>query len=289
MKIIEVPSRWSTFTEKFGNKTASLLSCFPNLSASNIGGWAPFAFVRKLFLKCQQNLCHNFSFLQVMQIHLVASCSMTFSWFSRVIPVDGKVIGLNIFKKLFLFVRRVSVEEWISVYSIFCQSTFETTLLLDAVFIGFLWHKVVKGQRDCRSINSLSNVNQKFHICFHSHLDANVWKTIRTAVNLEYAPGPVHLQFGSSSKLKYFRIATNLTHDIYSENIRMPWVLFWWKWNWCVFWHTGEQETTLAHTWSSQSHSLFFCKLLRWCISQLTSGVKCVPYLVSNVVGYLYI
>jgi len=50
-------------------------------------------------------------FLQVMHIHLVASCSMTFSRFSRAIPVDGRGIGLNIFKKLFLFVRRVSVEE----------------------------------------------------------------------------------------------------------------------------------------------------------------------------------
>jgi len=28
-----------------------------------------------------------------------------------------------------------------SVYSIFCQSTFETTHFLDATLIGYLWHK----------------------------------------------------------------------------------------------------------------------------------------------------
>jgi len=37
-------------------------------------------------------------FLHVMHIHLVASCSMTFSMFLREISVDGRGIGLNIFK-----------------------------------------------------------------------------------------------------------------------------------------------------------------------------------------------
>jgi len=37
-------------------------------------------------------------FLQVMHIHLVVSCSMAFSMFSREISVDGRGIDLNIFK-----------------------------------------------------------------------------------------------------------------------------------------------------------------------------------------------
>ena len=76
-------------------------------------------------------------FLQVMHIYLAASCSMTFSVFSREISVDGR-IGLNILSTIFSCTRHASGEEWICVYSIIFQSTFETTFLLDAIFVRFL-------------------------------------------------------------------------------------------------------------------------------------------------------
>jgi len=37
-------------------------------------------------------------FMQVMHVHLAASCSMTFSMFSREISIDGRGIGLKILK-----------------------------------------------------------------------------------------------------------------------------------------------------------------------------------------------
>ena len=60
--------------------------------------------------------------------------------------------------------RRVSVEEWISAYSIVSQPTSKTTLLLDAVLSGFFGINVVKGQRDCRSIN-LCPMQTKIFTC----------------------------------------------------------------------------------------------------------------------------
>jgi len=41
----------------------------------------------------------------------------------------------------------------------------------------------MKGQRDYRSINSLSTVNEKCHLYFKLHMDVIVWKSTRIAVN----------------------------------------------------------------------------------------------------------
>jgi len=51
-------------------------------------------------------------------------------------------------------------------------------------------------------------------------MDANVWKTTSIGVNRS-VPGAVHLRYGLSSKLKYFRTAINLRHEFFSENIGM--------------------------------------------------------------------
>jgi len=59
-----------------------------------------------LFLKCQQNMSHNF-FLQVMHIHL-AYCSITFSMFEG-ISVDRRGIGVNVFKRSFCRIYQVSL------------------------------------------------------------------------------------------------------------------------------------------------------------------------------------
>jgi len=54
---------------------------------------------------------------------------------------------------------------------------------------SFFGINVAEEQHDIRSINILSTVNEKFHLYYHSYMDANVWKTTRIAVNRS-APGP---------------------------------------------------------------------------------------------------
>ena len=52
-------------------------------------------------------------------------------------------------------------------------------------------------------------------------MEANVWITTRIVVN-RTGPGPVHLRFGLSSKLKYVRILVDLPGNISSEDNGMP-------------------------------------------------------------------
>jgi len=54
---------------------------------------------------------------------------------------------------------------------------------------GFYDINLVKGQRDFRSIKCFSTVNEKFHLYFYLHMDANLWKTTRIVVNPS-ATGP---------------------------------------------------------------------------------------------------
>jgi len=123
---------------KFENKTANFFSCFSNLSASTIGAWAPLVFYES-FVWNASRICPASYFLLVM--HVVTSCSMKFSTFSRVIQVAGKKECPQYFPmKPFSCARRVSVQEWNSVYSILCQSSFQTTLFCDAAFM-FFWLK----------------------------------------------------------------------------------------------------------------------------------------------------
>jgi len=52
-------------------------------------------------------------------------------------------------------------------------------------------------------------------------MHADVWKTAQIGANRS-GSGPVHLQFGLSSNVKYIRKAVNLPCDIVSENIGIP-------------------------------------------------------------------
>jgi len=70
-------------------------------------------------------------FLQVKHIHLVASCSTIFSMFEGDLSWR-KGIGLC------TLCIRWRINIWLLNI---LPSNFETTLLLDAVFIGFLWYK----------------------------------------------------------------------------------------------------------------------------------------------------
>jgi len=128
-------------------------------------------------------------FLQVVHVHLVTYCSMTFSMFSRDISVDGRGIGLNILNSNFFYAHVLY-----QLKNEFRSSQYFTRRVLKQLFYltphssGFFGIEAVKGQRDFRSINCSSTVNEKFHLYFHSYMDAHVWKTTHIAV-IQSAPG----------------------------------------------------------------------------------------------------
>jgi len=76
--------------------------------------------------------------LQVMHIHIVASCSMIFSTSSR----------------------EILINERVNVISTSIQSVMPYLL-------NFVGINVMKGQRNLRSINYSSTVNKSFHLYFH--------------------------------------------------------------------------------------------------------------------------
>ena len=197
---------------KFGDKTAFFF-LFSKPTCFKHGGLSTRCILRKLFLKCQQNMCHKLVSCKWCTYTLMHFSPWHFLCFPGRPQLTEEGLGLTFSNETFSCARRVPVEAWISVYPIFCQPTFETTLLLDAVFIGFLWHSVMKGQRGFSSINCLSTVNKKFHVYFHSYVDANVSKTTRIDCCESVCSWP--------RKLKYFRITVNLTCEMFSENIRI--------------------------------------------------------------------
>jgi len=70
-----------------------------------------------------------------------------------------------------------------SVYQLkneFPSTQYFASRLLEQLFhpmlylLGFFGMNVVKGQRDFKSMNCLSTVNEIFHLKIHSYMDANV-------------------------------------------------------------------------------------------------------------------
>ena len=207
-------------------------------------------------------------FVQVMLIHLLPSCSMTFSMFSSEISVHWRGIGRDIFKWNIFHAHVVCQlnNEFPSVQYI--VSRLLKLLLLHAVFIGFPWHKC----------SERTMWLQKYQLLVHCQWNVSpIFSLIHGCWCLENNTYCCESVCSWPRKLKYpyFRIAVNLICDMFSENIRILQVSLQRKWSrWflpcspltCC---SGEQQTTLAHICSSQSHSLLLGKLLRWYIWQL--------------------
>ena len=111
------------------NDPTATFSCFPNLSASNIGDWAPFAFYISYFWNVRRTcatswfLASDAHILRFITLHnIIYVFEGDANWRKRDWPQHFQV-------KLFSCTCCISVEEWICVYSIFCHSTFETTLI----------------------------------------------------------------------------------------------------------------------------------------------------------------
>jgi len=131
--------------------------------------------------------------------------------------------------KRFSCARQVSIQEWNSVYSILCQSSFQTTLFCDAGFV-FFGINAMKEQRNFRSIKYSCTLSEKVHQNFHWHEDANVWKKTRSAVDRS-APEPVHLRFIIKIQIPKDANKSNTRH-VFSKyritasfNIKIQWVM----------------------------------------------------------------
>jgi len=100
---------------------------------------------------------------------------MTFSMFSREISIDGREIGLNIFKGNFFHVHIVyQLKNEFPSTQYFAGRLLKQLFYLMPYLSGFFGINPTKGQRNYRSINCLSTVNEKFNLYFHSYMDANV-------------------------------------------------------------------------------------------------------------------
>jgi len=139
---------------------------------------------------------------------------------------------------------------------------------------GFFGINIVKEQRDFGIINCLSTVNEKFHLHFHSYMDANVWKTSRIAMNRS-ASDPENSNLSA--------IEVNLTCDMFSENIRIPLVSLSRKWSrWFLPYRPLTYRRAIndssSHLLKSKSFfpslqaSSLVCLTTGW---RITSGVKC--------------
>ena len=223
--------------------------CFPNLRVSDMGDWAPFAFYVSYFWNASRTCAPSWFLVSDAYTPCCILLHDIFYVFGRDLSWRKRDWLQHFQVKLFSCARRVSVEEWISVYSIFHQSTFETTLLLDAVFIGFLWHKWSERTTWLWKHQLLVHCHRKFHLYFHSYTGANIWKTTRIVVSrLENNTNCCESSGKQQHELlwivwktimsekqhellwicswprkpKYFRIAVKLACDVFSEKTRIP-------------------------------------------------------------------
>ena len=129
-------------------------------------------------------------FLQVMHTRLFASCTMAFFYvFERDLSLRKSNWPQHFQVRFFHAHVVYQLKNKFPSAQFFASRLLKQLFHLMPYLSSFFAINIVKGQRDFRSINCLSTVNEKFHLCFHSYMDANVRKTTRIAVNRS-PPGP---------------------------------------------------------------------------------------------------